>query len=275
MSDLVYDIGMHDGEDTAFYLAKGFRVVAVEADPDLCLAAEQRFSRFVNEGRLTIVNRAVVPEPGPVTFYRSDVASWSTVIEEWDRGNRLLGHASEALQVDGMTLAEVIRAHGEPYYLKLDIEGMDRLVVETLAATTSRPPYLSMETSFARRANFASVELDFQTLTRLGYDWFKIVDQDAIEQQVPPSPARAGRYIDYSFTSGQSGLFGEESPGEWLSAEAALASFRQTCRKNWLPLMMYRNMRVFRYYSKIEHRLYGRCANFDWYDIHAKHCTID
>lgn len=275
MSDLVYDIGMHDGEDTAFYLAKGFRVVAVEADPDLCLAAEQRFSRFVDEGRLTIVNRAIVPEPGPVTFYRSDVASWSTVIEEWDRGNRLLGHASEVLQVDGITLAEVIRAHGEPYYLKLDIEGMDRMALETLAATTSRPPYLSMETSFARRANFASVELDFQTLTRLGYNRFKIVDQDAIEQQVPPSPALTGRYVDYDFTSGQSGLFGEESPGEWLSAEAALASFGQTCRKNWLPLMMYRNMRVFRYYSKIEHRLYGRCANFDWYDIHAKHCTVD
>ena len=29
---LAYDIGMHNGDDTAYYLAKGFRVVAVEAD---------------------------------------------------------------------------------------------------------------------------------------------------------------------------------------------------------------------------------------------------
>jgi hypothetical protein len=28
-SDLIYDIGMCDGADTAFYLAKGFRVVGL------------------------------------------------------------------------------------------------------------------------------------------------------------------------------------------------------------------------------------------------------
>jgi 16S rRNA A1518/A1519 N6-dimethyltransferase RsmA/KsgA/DIM1 with predicted DNA glycosylase/AP lyase activity len=32
--DLIYDVGMHHGEDTEFYLRKGFRVVAFEADPD-------------------------------------------------------------------------------------------------------------------------------------------------------------------------------------------------------------------------------------------------
>ena len=33
--DLIYDVGMHKGEDTEFYLRKGFRVIAIEADPDL------------------------------------------------------------------------------------------------------------------------------------------------------------------------------------------------------------------------------------------------
>jgi hypothetical protein len=31
--DLIYDLGMHRGGDTQFYLEKGFRVVAVEANP--------------------------------------------------------------------------------------------------------------------------------------------------------------------------------------------------------------------------------------------------
>ena len=31
--DLIYDVGMHRAEDTEFYLAKGFRVIAVEASP--------------------------------------------------------------------------------------------------------------------------------------------------------------------------------------------------------------------------------------------------
>jgi hypothetical protein len=29
--DLIFDVGFHRGEDTDFYLKKGFRVVAVEA----------------------------------------------------------------------------------------------------------------------------------------------------------------------------------------------------------------------------------------------------
>ena len=33
--DLIYDVGMHKGEDTEFYLSKGFKVVGFEADPDL------------------------------------------------------------------------------------------------------------------------------------------------------------------------------------------------------------------------------------------------
>ena len=31
--DLIFDVGLHRGEDTEFYLKKGFRVVAFEANP--------------------------------------------------------------------------------------------------------------------------------------------------------------------------------------------------------------------------------------------------
>src|SRR4051812_12299597 len=41
--NLIIDVGMHDGGDTAFYLAKGFDVVAVEADPGLAQAGAERF----------------------------------------------------------------------------------------------------------------------------------------------------------------------------------------------------------------------------------------
>jgi hypothetical protein len=32
-SDLIYDVGLLDGADTAYYLFRGFRVVAVDANP--------------------------------------------------------------------------------------------------------------------------------------------------------------------------------------------------------------------------------------------------
>ena len=34
-SKLVYDIGMNDGTDSAYYLRRGYSVVAVEANPIL------------------------------------------------------------------------------------------------------------------------------------------------------------------------------------------------------------------------------------------------
>ena len=33
---LIFDVGCNDGQDSDFYLKKGFRVVAVEANPALC-----------------------------------------------------------------------------------------------------------------------------------------------------------------------------------------------------------------------------------------------
>ena len=68
MTELIYDIGMHEGEDSKFYLLKGFRVVAVEADPELCRVAAERLGQFTATGQLTIINRAIAPERGPVTF---------------------------------------------------------------------------------------------------------------------------------------------------------------------------------------------------------------
>jgi spermidine synthase len=42
--NLIYDIGMHDGSDSEFYLRKGYRVVAVEANPKLVEACRERLA---------------------------------------------------------------------------------------------------------------------------------------------------------------------------------------------------------------------------------------
>jgi len=45
-SDLIYDVGVHQGEDTDFYLKKGFRVVGIEANAALCKSVGERSARF-------------------------------------------------------------------------------------------------------------------------------------------------------------------------------------------------------------------------------------
>ena len=60
IQDLVYDVGMHMGEDSDYYLKKGFKVVAFEANPDLLAHCKNRFSKEIQTGRLTIVEGAIV-----------------------------------------------------------------------------------------------------------------------------------------------------------------------------------------------------------------------
>ncbi len=60
-SDLIFDIGLHRGEDTDFYLKKGFRVAAFEADPNLVAHCKARFRDAISEGRLQIVEGAIAP----------------------------------------------------------------------------------------------------------------------------------------------------------------------------------------------------------------------
>lgn len=42
-AQLIYDVGGHLGEDTDFYLKKGFKVVAIEANPGLAERLSERF----------------------------------------------------------------------------------------------------------------------------------------------------------------------------------------------------------------------------------------
>ena len=62
MEKVIYDIGMHAGRDTEFYLKKGFKVIAVEANPILVEKAKAKFKDEINAGRLVIVDKAIAPD---------------------------------------------------------------------------------------------------------------------------------------------------------------------------------------------------------------------
>ena len=63
-AEIIYDVGMNNGDDTAYYLSRGHRVVAIEANPLLAREVAVRFHTEIAAGRL--VARAVA-EPRPST----------------------------------------------------------------------------------------------------------------------------------------------------------------------------------------------------------------
>jgi hypothetical protein len=111
-ADLVFDVGMHKGEDTDYYLKKGFRVIGFEAVRDLVDHCRVRFSDAVDSGRLTIVEGAIVSShhlksrTPTVRFYRNlDSSVWGTLSETWAARNAMLGTRSETIDVKAIDFA--------------------------------------------------------------------------------------------------------------------------------------------------------------------------
>ena len=226
--DLIFDVGLHLGEDSEFYLKKGFRVVAVEANPANAAAAARRLQSYVDAGELTIVNKAIARQDGPVQFFVSDLSVWGTTDARWAERNRRLGSSIREISVPGISFSSLLKQYGVPYYLKIDIEGADRLCLEALLDSDDRPRFVSMESS---KTSFEDLVQELRLLQRLGYRKFKVVPQHRVEEQRLPNPPREGKFVEHVFEAGSSGAFGRELPGEWLSIEQALDVHRRLFKK--------------------------------------------
>lgn len=214
-SDLIFDLGFHTGQDTEFYLKKGFRVVAVEANPALVDAGRRKFARAISGARLTLLNKGVARNAAEMTFCVNKTNSaWSSFVEEI--GSR--GGAYEKIKIETTTLALLLQEFGVPYYLKIDIEGYDDIALTALQEFERRPRYVSLENGYPR-----TLEL----LVSLGYDRFKYVNQAEVERQRLPFPSKEGRFAFHRFKFESSGAFGEEAPGEWLTRDAALRKIEE------------------------------------------------
>jgi FkbM family methyltransferase len=222
-TNVIYDVGAHVGEDTEFYLKKGFKVVAVEANPALVSYLKERFHANLSDGSLVIVDSAIADKSGMVSFYVNERSCWGTIDFAFAERNAMLGCPSQVDQVQAVTFTEVLRQYGVPYYLKIDIEGADTLCLKGLAESPEKPRYMSIESD---KRSWKALMQEFQLLKSLGYSKFKIVDQALVPQQRTPSPSVEGRDVSHVFEPGASGLFGGELPGKWLTMGQAIRRYR-------------------------------------------------
>lgn len=239
--NLIYDIGMHNGDDTAYYLHRGFRAVAIEADPSLVSQAHKRFGRKIAAGKLTILSVGIAQEAGVLPFWICETHS------EWNSFDRRIASRDDSphhqIEVHSRPFRSILDEFGVPYYLKIDIEGHDHLCVEDLRRD-DLPKYIFIEKSKK------SVSL-LPRFKELGYTGFKCISQfNFLPLELPPSKeelhfekmraqlesrniavralrllgakrwiqhqlTRTHRFRAWSFPHGSSGAFGEDTPGRW------------------------------------------------------------
>jgi FkbM family methyltransferase len=245
IEDLIYDVGMYNGDDTAYYLAKGFRVIAIEANPQIVEQTSLRFEREIATGKLIVLNNGVSDREGALPFYISDTnPEWSTFDASVTKEK---GSLFRQVTVSCRRFRSILNEFGTPCYLKLDIEGNEIHCLRDLIVS-DLPKYISFE----KTAQFAVESLTL--LHSLGYTGFKLIDQhNLLPVEYPPTleqkrferwqhilksrnfflrvvrRAGARRWInptryqpDWVFPSGSSGAFGEDTPGKWQSFDEIL-----------------------------------------------------
>jgi FkbM family methyltransferase len=261
---LIVDVGAHRGEDSDFYLKLGYRVVAVEANPELVAHLAKRFEEEIEQGRLVIVPNAINESNDQVTFYVNRERSiWGTTDPTWAaRNERIMGAASDEIQISCIRFEHVLERHGSPLYLKIDIEGADLLCLDALerVEAAARPRFVSLEST---KVSWRDLRNEFDAFERLGYSRFQVVDQ----REHPAGRFRTvdGGCVDHEFTRDASGPFGDDLPRCWLTKRQALMRY--------VPIFVLYNTTGHRTPLKKIVRRVPRLRRIlgwsGWYDTHA------
>jgi FkbM family methyltransferase len=258
---LVYDVGFNIGQDSAFYLSQGHRVLAIEADPTLAEEGRKRFRREIEAGALEILNVGISHEDGEAEFW---ICEEKPEFNSFHRGIAARnGFANHSIRIPTARFASVMRRFGTPYFLKIDIEGNEMLCLDALTPSTL-PAYVSIESECPVDAQPITANDGLRVLRKLrdlGYESFKLIDQftfcsissppslnylvdtasrrwlthsplnrirgtHRLSQRLMTKP-KLERNLGWKFPLGSSGALGDDTAGRWITFEAAERAYKR------------------------------------------------
>lgn len=273
--NLIYDVGMHQGQDTDFYLKKGFEVVGFEANPANVEFCKQRFAQAIDSGRLIIVEGAIVENAAidqKVRFYLNKNHSfWGSTADDWAYRNEVMGTTNEMIEVGTVNFGQIIERYGMPFYLKADIVGSETICLRALLAFESKPEYISIR---SEKVIFERLLEEFRLFEQLGYNRFKSIQQD-VSNLKTTFAAPDGEEITHIFEEGGSGFFAEDTVGHWKTKEQVLKEYRRIFTLYWLfgdYSYLIQTAKGKKFIAQLE-RLAKRPLP-GWYDTHAKHSSV-
>jgi FkbM family methyltransferase len=207
---VIYDFGANNGDDVDYYLKKSDLVVAVEANPLLAGEIRLRFSDAIAASRLIVESCILSAGEGQSkqSFY---IHKNNHVVSQFPRPEENRIAEFEEIFLPSRNVVDVIKEHGSPYYVKIDIEHYDKNILEALFSNKIRPPFVSAESH--------SIEVFSILVSRGKYDCFNLVDGASVCKLYEKITIKTVSGEEkHSFPYHSAGPFGEDINGDWMTA---------------------------------------------------------
>ena len=221
---VIFDFGANKGQNIEYFLRKSDLVVAVEPVPEFCEVIIHKFPNFIGN-KLIVINAFVTNE-------ENDGKSIAFFVSKYHPGlstflDRRESHDFTEIQVATISASSIIKSILKEddvlEYVKIDCEGADELILDSLICSGLVPHHLSVE---------LHSEAVFKLVTGLEqFVNFRIENAGRINSQfLGISPRRIVKFLTLGnghrrnttlhFSPISSGPFGNDLIGRWYSRRA-------------------------------------------------------
>ena len=219
MKKIIYDLGASVGENLPYLLIKSDLVIAVEANKESCEKIKENFKEQINQKKL-IVENCIVGEndkKNEVFF----IHKYDYLLSQFPEPQHNLKINFKQVNLEKKDILSLIRKYGAPYYIKIDLEQYDDVILKRIFDFNILPNYISAE---AINQNVID-----QFIKNENYKSFKINEGKNIDFLYKKTNLFINnKKIKFSFPKNSSGPFGNDILGKWMN------------KRNYIKFMYYK-----------------------------------
>lgn len=220
MKKIIYDLGASRGENLPYYLMKSELVVAVEANKESCNFIKKKFQKEIIENKL-IVENCIIGETNEMNsdFYLHE----NHLLSQHPLPNKDFLNKFKKINLEKKDIASLFSTYGQPYYVKIDLEEYDHVVLKRIFDLKIKPNYISAEAINKDIVNLF--------LNNVNYNSFKLIEGNSVGFLYKTLNFRNnGKIIKYSFPENSAGPLGNDIIGKWIN------------KKNFSKLIEYKKL---------------------------------
>ena len=229
MKKIIYDFGACRGENIDYYLLKSNLVVAFEANPNNCKYIQEKFKQAILDKKLFLEN-CIVGEEDNLNDQKFYIHKNNYLLGQFPKPNKELLKNFIEIKVPHKNVIQIIKSYGKPYYIKIDLEEYDEIVLKKILSNNIKFEYISVEIKNLNTFNLFDSNLNCNS--------YKLVDGHNVEYVY--KNLKISTNLDkkkYSFLANSAGPFGNDIKSSWITKKNfyELLKFKLE-REGWIDM---------------------------------------